>query len=29
MKESLGVLFERRDDGVFVLSQCQHLLNVL
>jgi hypothetical protein len=29
MKEYLGVLFERRDDGAFVLSQCQYLLNVL
>jgi hypothetical protein len=29
MKEYLGVLFERRDDGAFVLSQLQYLLNVL
>jgi Reverse transcriptase (RNA-dependent DNA polymerase) len=29
MKEFLGVLFERRDDGEFVLSQRQYLLNVL
>jgi Reverse transcriptase (RNA-dependent DNA polymerase) len=29
MKEYLGVLFERRKDGVFVLSQRQYLLNVL
>jgi Reverse transcriptase (RNA-dependent DNA polymerase) len=29
MKENLGVLFERRDDGTFVLSQRQCLLNVL
>jgi hypothetical protein len=29
MKEYLGVLFERRDDGAFVLSQRQYLLNVL
>jgi Reverse transcriptase (RNA-dependent DNA polymerase) len=28
MKEYLGVLFERRDDGAFVLSQRQYLLNV-
>jgi Reverse transcriptase (RNA-dependent DNA polymerase) len=28
MKEYLGVLFERRDDGTFVLSQRQYLLNV-
>jgi hypothetical protein len=25
----LGVLFERRDDGKFVLSQRQYLLNLL
>jgi hypothetical protein len=29
MKEYLGVLFERRDDGAFILSQRQRLLNVL
>jgi Reverse transcriptase (RNA-dependent DNA polymerase) len=29
MKEYLGVLFERRDDGAFVLSQRQYLLNLL
>jgi hypothetical protein len=29
MKEYLGVLFERRDDGTFVLSQRQYLMNVL
>jgi hypothetical protein len=29
MKEYLGVLFERRDDGAFVLSQRQYLLSVL
>jgi Reverse transcriptase (RNA-dependent DNA polymerase) len=29
MKEYLGVLFECRDDGAFVLSQRQCLLNVL
>jgi hypothetical protein len=29
MKEYLGVLFERREDGAFVLSQRQYLLNVL
>jgi hypothetical protein len=29
MREYLGVLFERRDDGAFVLSQRQYLLNVL
>jgi hypothetical protein len=29
MKEYLGVLFERRNDGAFVLSQRQELLNVL
>jgi hypothetical protein len=29
MKEYLGVLFERRDDGAFVLSLRQYLLNVL
>jgi hypothetical protein len=29
MKEYLGVLFEHRDDGAFVLSQSQYLLNVL
>jgi Reverse transcriptase (RNA-dependent DNA polymerase) len=29
MKEYLGVLFERRDDGAFVQSQRQYLLNVL
>jgi Reverse transcriptase (RNA-dependent DNA polymerase) len=29
MKEYLGVLFERRDDGAFVLSQPQNLLTVL
>jgi Reverse transcriptase (RNA-dependent DNA polymerase) len=29
MKEYLGVLFERRDDGAFVLSQRQYLLNGL
>jgi Reverse transcriptase (RNA-dependent DNA polymerase) len=29
MKEYLGVLVERRDDGAFVLSQSQYLLNVL
>jgi Reverse transcriptase (RNA-dependent DNA polymerase) len=29
MKEYLGVLFERRDDGALVLSQRQYLLNVL
>jgi hypothetical protein len=29
MKECLGVLFERRDDGAFVLSQRQYLLNIL
>jgi hypothetical protein len=28
MKEYLSVLFERRDDGSFVLSQRQYLLNV-
>jgi hypothetical protein len=29
MKEYLGVLLERRDDGAFVLSQRQYLLHVL
>jgi Reverse transcriptase (RNA-dependent DNA polymerase) len=29
MKEYLGVLFERREDGASVLSQRQYLLNVL
>jgi Reverse transcriptase (RNA-dependent DNA polymerase) len=29
MRENLGVLFERRDDGAFVLSQRQYLLNLL
>jgi hypothetical protein len=29
MKDYLGVLFERRDDGAFILSQRQYLLNVL
>jgi hypothetical protein len=29
MKEYLGVQVERRDDGTFVLSQRQYLLNVL
>jgi hypothetical protein len=29
MKEYLGVLFERRDDGAFILSQHQYLLNLL
>jgi Reverse transcriptase (RNA-dependent DNA polymerase) len=29
MKEYLGVRFERRDDGAFVLSQYQYLLNIL
>jgi Reverse transcriptase (RNA-dependent DNA polymerase) len=29
MKEYLGVLFERRDDGAFVLSQRQYLLSIL
>jgi hypothetical protein len=29
MNEYLGVLFKRRDDGAFVLSQRQYLLNVL
>jgi hypothetical protein len=29
MKEYFGVLFERRDDGAFVLSQRQYLLNLL
>jgi hypothetical protein len=29
MKKYSGVLFERRDDGAFVLSQRQYLLNVL
>jgi hypothetical protein len=29
MKEYLVVLFERRDDGAFVLSQRQYLLSVL
>jgi Reverse transcriptase (RNA-dependent DNA polymerase) len=29
MKEYLGVLFKRREDGAFVLSQRQYLLNVL
>jgi Reverse transcriptase (RNA-dependent DNA polymerase) len=29
MKEYLGVLFERRDDGAFLLSQRQYLLNIL
>jgi hypothetical protein len=29
MKAYLGVLFERRDDGAFVLSQSKYLLNVL
>jgi hypothetical protein len=29
MKEYLGVLSERRDDGAFVLNQRQYLLNVL
>jgi hypothetical protein len=29
MNEYLGVLFERRDDGAFVLRQRQYLLNVL
>jgi hypothetical protein len=29
MKEYLGVLFERRDDGAFVHSQRQYLVNVL
>jgi Reverse transcriptase (RNA-dependent DNA polymerase) len=29
MKEYLGVLFERRNDGAFVLSQGQYFLNVL
>jgi hypothetical protein len=28
MKEHLGVLFKHRDDGAFVLRQCQYLLNV-
>jgi Reverse transcriptase (RNA-dependent DNA polymerase) len=29
MKETLGVLFERRDDDAFELSQRQYLLNIL
>jgi Reverse transcriptase (RNA-dependent DNA polymerase) len=29
MKEYLGVLFELREDGAFVLSQRQYLMNVL
>jgi hypothetical protein len=29
MKEYLGILFERRDDGAFVLGQRQYLLNIL
>jgi Reverse transcriptase (RNA-dependent DNA polymerase) len=29
MKEYLGVLFGRRDDGAFVLSQRQYFLNAL
>jgi hypothetical protein len=29
MKVYLGVMFERRDDGTFVLSQRQCLLNIL
>jgi hypothetical protein len=29
MKEYWGVLFERRDDGAFVLSQRRYLLHVL
>jgi hypothetical protein len=29
MKKYLGVLFERREDGAFVLSQRQYLLNLL
>jgi Reverse transcriptase (RNA-dependent DNA polymerase) len=29
MKEYLGVLFERREDGAFLLRQRQYLLNVL
>jgi hypothetical protein len=29
MKEYLGVMFERLDDGTFVLSQRQYLLNIL
>jgi hypothetical protein len=29
MKEYLGVLFELRDDGTFVLGQRQYLLNIL
>jgi hypothetical protein len=29
LKEYLGVLFERHEDGAFVLSQRQYLLNVL
>jgi hypothetical protein len=29
MNEYLGVLFEHRDDGAFVLIQRQYLLNVL
>jgi hypothetical protein len=29
MKKYLGVLLERRNDGTFVLSQRQYLLNIL
>jgi hypothetical protein len=29
MKECLGVMFERRDDGTFVYSQRQYLLKIL
>jgi hypothetical protein len=29
MKEYLGVMFERRDDGTLVLSQRQYLLSIL
>jgi hypothetical protein len=29
MKEYLDVLFERHDDGTFVLSRRQYLLNIL
>jgi hypothetical protein len=29
MKEYLGVPFERRNDGAFLLCQCQYLLKVL
>jgi hypothetical protein len=29
MKEYLGVMLERRDDGTFVQRQRQYLLNIL